>query len=92
MNATSPSLAACDHVRTVALIETPLITDLVAAMAHLETAAERHDGPAAEARRSQVTEEVFSSWVLGNAARIRTALDRITAPYTEPRPALTPAL
>ncbi|MCG7524033.1 hypothetical protein MHW47_06200 [Streptomyces sp. OfavH-34-F] len=90
MNAISPSPAACDHVRTVARIETPLITDLVAAMAHLETAAERHDGPVAEARHGHVTEEGFSSWIRSSAARIRTALDRITAPYSEPRPAPAP--
>ncbi|MFI6112673.1 MULTISPECIES: hypothetical protein [Streptomycetaceae] len=90
MNTISPAslvpAASCDHVRKVALIETPLITDLVAAMKHLEAAAARAGSPAEEARacRGQVSEEVFASWITGNAARVRAALNRITAPYEAP--------
>ncbi|MBV9022733.1 MAG: hypothetical protein JO362_02730 [Streptomycetaceae bacterium] len=79
----SAPVAFCDHVRTLARIEMPLITDLVAAMDHLEAAAGRTRSLSEDARacRSQVSQEVFGSWVLGNAARIREALERITAPY-----------
>lgn len=86
MDTTTPTAScaepvACDHVRAVARIETPLITDLVAAMAHLEAAAARAGSPAAQAQAGHVSEEVFASWVLHNAARVRAALDRITTPY-----------
>lgn len=89
MDTTTPAVScaetvACDHVRTVARIETALITDLVAAMAHLEAAADRAGSPAAEAQAGRVTEEVFASWVLHNAARVRAALARITTPYEVP--------
>lgn len=82
-SAFTPS-ATCRHAGSAARVETPLITDMVAAMGHLETAASRAGSPAEEARacRGQVTEEVFATWVLGNAERITTALDRLTAPYS----------
>ncbi|MFE9428965.1 hypothetical protein ACFYNO_39150 [Kitasatospora sp. NPDC006697] len=85
MNTTAPAVA-CDHARRIAHIETPLITDLVAAMAHLEAAAARAGSPAQEARacRGQVSEELFASWITANAARVRVALNRITAPYEPP--------
>ncbi|MER5356499.1 hypothetical protein ABT093_40040 [Kitasatospora sp. NPDC002551] len=91
MNTTAPTVA-CDHARKIAHIETPLITDLVAAMWHLEAAAARAGSPAQEARacRGQVSEELFASWITSNAARVRAALNRITAPY-EPPVVLPPA-
>lgn len=78
-----PAPVYCAHVHSVARIETHLITDLVAALRHLEDAATRAGSPAEEARacRHEVPEELFTSWVRDNAERIRAALDQLTAPY-----------
>ncbi|MFE1451987.1 hypothetical protein [Streptomyces olivaceoviridis] len=69
-----------NQVRTV---ESPLIAELVAAMRHLEHAAQAAGTPADEASHysGRITTEQLGQWVLGNADRIRRALDRITAPY-----------
>lgn len=88
MNVTTRQTAAteCQLVAAVRRVETPLITELVAAMFHLERLAETAGTPEQEAAAytHDVTAEQHRSFVLGNADRIRRALETITAPYQAP--------
>lgn len=73
----------CQMVDQVQTVESPLITDLVAAMRHLERIAETTGTPADEVAHynGHASADQFRDWVLGNANRIQQALDTITAPY-----------
>ncbi|MBK3646432.1 hypothetical protein [Streptomyces sp. MBT33] len=72
--------------------ETPMISELVVATLHLEHLAETAGPPADEtaAHVNGITPEQQRSFVLGNADRIRAALDKITAPYETPTPSAPP--
>ncbi|GAA1143556.1 hypothetical protein GCM10009577_79410 [Streptomyces javensis] len=60
-----------------------MITDMVGAMSHLEHLVEVVGTPEQElaAYTTPITPERHRDYVLGNAARIRRALDQLTAPY-----------
>ncbi|MET8746279.1 hypothetical protein [Streptomyces sp. NPDC004728] len=74
--------AGCDLVGQVRTIESPLMTDLVAAMWHLERIAETAGSPAEEAAHYDGrADDQLRGWVLANAERIQQALNTITAPY-----------
>lgn len=72
--------------------ETPVISELVVARLHLEHLAETAGLPADEtaAHVNGITTEQQRSFVLGNADRIRTALNKTTAPYETPTPSAPP--
>ncbi|WP_330328201.1 hypothetical protein [Streptomyces pseudovenezuelae] len=84
--------STCRMADVVRRTESPLIADLVAALRHLEHAAENPTTPDREAAHYQgnATTEQLATWVTGNADRIRAALDTITAPYRG-QPELWPA-
>ncbi|MER0443256.1 hypothetical protein ABR738_01450 [Streptomyces sp. Edi4] len=73
----------CAHVRCIETIETPFITELVAAAAHLKNAARLAGTPAALLlpRGSSVSEQQMSIWAAMNAHSIAALLDEITAAY-----------
>ncbi len=77
--------AVCPSVRQV---ETPMISELVLAMLRLEHLAETAAPPEDEtaAQLNGLTPERHRSFVLGNADRIRTALDKISAPFEAAMP------
>lgn len=81
----------CDHVLRISTIESPLITELVAALSHLESAAAVAGTPAALELPSgkTVTTEQMSDWVAMNSSRIRTLLETIanSHPDQQGRPA-----
>ncbi|MEH0557465.1 hypothetical protein [Streptomyces sp. B21-101] len=72
--------------------ETPVISELVVAMLHLEHLAETAGPPEDEtaAHVNGITPEQQRSFVLGNADRIRAALDKIIAPYETPATLVPP--
>ncbi|WP_314223616.1 hypothetical protein [Streptomyces zaehneri] len=72
--------------------ETPMISELVVATLHLEHLAETARPPEDEtaAHLNGITPEQQRSFVLGNADRIRAALDKITAPYETPATLVPP--
>ncbi|MGX1266938.1 hypothetical protein [Streptomyces phaeoluteigriseus] len=72
--------------------ETPMISELVVATLRLEFLAETAGPPEDEtaAHVNGITPEQQRSFVLGNADRIRAALDKITAPYETPAPSAPP--
>ncbi|MGK3110584.1 hypothetical protein [Streptomyces sp. WAC05858] len=73
----------CPHADRVSGMETPMITDMVGAMSHLEHLVEVVGTTEQEltAYTTPITPERHRDYVLGNAARIRRALDQLTAPY-----------
>ncbi|MEV6726233.1 hypothetical protein AB0M94_35490 [Streptomyces xanthochromogenes] len=73
----------CAHVHRIETIETPFITELVAALAHLKNAA-RLTGTSAALLLpggSTVSEQQMSIWAAMNAHSIAALLDEITAAY-----------
>jgi hypothetical protein len=74
----------CKHAAKVVRIEAPVVTELVAAMAHLEQAldADPKDSAAYYAPGSQ--EHLVPDWIRTNADRIRASLDTLVNRYTEP--------
>jgi hypothetical protein len=74
--------ADCALVRHIASVETPMVTELLAAMLHLERLAHNAGTPEQENQAyGNTSPEQYRSYVLENAARIRKALDEITTPY-----------
>ncbi|WP_432158811.1 MULTISPECIES: hypothetical protein [unclassified Streptomyces] len=74
----------CLHAARVVRVEAPVVTEMVAAMAHLDQAleADPHDSTAYYAPRGQ--EHLVVDWIRANAERIRAQLDTIVTRYTEP--------
>lgn len=73
--------------RSVRRVESPMIAELCAAMHHVEHLVETVGTPEEEAAaytQDGFTPEQHRSWVLGNADRLRRALDTLTAPYATP--------
>lgn len=81
----------CDHVLRISAVESPLITELVAALSHLESAAAVAGTPAALELPggSTVTTEQMGDWVAMNSSRVRTLLETIATshPVRQARPA-----
>ncbi|MFE4873472.1 hypothetical protein [Streptomyces sp. NPDC056682] len=83
---TSPTLQAvgtCAHVRRIETIETPFITELAAALIHLQNAATLAGTPAALLLPggSTVSEQQMGIWAAMNASSALVLLDEITAQY-----------
>ena len=74
----------CQHAARVVRIEAPVVTEMVAAMAHLDQALDTdpHDSTAHYAPRSQ--EHLVSDWIRTNAERIRAQLTDLVTRYTDP--------
>ncbi|MBC9730969.1 hypothetical protein [Streptomyces sp. TRM68367] len=74
----------CQHAARVTRIEAPVVTELVAAMAHLDQALETdpRDSAAYYAPRGQ--EHLVPDWIRANADRIRASLDALVTRYTDP--------
>ncbi|WP_372412639.1 hypothetical protein [Streptomyces luteireticuli] len=75
----------CDLVRNVARVETPMITEMVAAMFHLERLAQRVGTPQEEVEAYEGRADLarHRRYVLDADARIRRALDQLTEPYAK---------
>ncbi|GAA2264721.1 hypothetical protein GCM10010232_66090 [Streptomyces amakusaensis] len=84
-SARTPGLpqSGCPFADRVSRTETPMLTAMAAAMFHLEHLVETVGTPEQEraAHTAPVSAEHHREYVLGNAARIRRALDELTAPY-----------
>ncbi|MFF8618132.1 hypothetical protein [Streptomyces sp. NPDC015350] len=78
--------SGCPHADRVSGMETPMITELVAAMFHLEGLLETVGTPDQElaAHPVPISPERHRKYVLDAADRIRRALDELTAPYGTP--------
>ncbi|MDX2633266.1 hypothetical protein PV381_43080 [Streptomyces scabiei] len=74
----------CQHAARVVRIEAPVVTELVAAMAHLDQAleADPQDSAAHYAPRGQ--EHLVPDWIRANADKIRAQLDALVTRYTDP--------
>ncbi len=74
----------CPLADRVSGTETPMVTEMVGAMFHLEGLLESVGTPEQElaAYTVPVTPEQHREYVLDAADRIRRALDQLTAPYT----------
>ncbi|MEV6726374.1 hypothetical protein AB0M94_36235 [Streptomyces xanthochromogenes] len=70
-------VGTCVHARQ---IETPFVTELVAALGHLKSAAQLAGTPAALLLRTgdTITEQQMSIWVAMNASHLLVHLDEIT--------------
>jgi hypothetical protein len=73
----------CPFADRVSGMETPMLTDMVGAMFHLEHLVEVVGTPEQElaAYTGPKTAEHHREYVLSAATRIRRAVDRLTAPY-----------
>ncbi|MER5563747.1 hypothetical protein ABT071_34725 [Streptomyces sp. NPDC002506] len=78
-----PAAGTCAHVRRIETIETPFITELVAALSHLQNAATLAGTPDALLlpRGTTVSEQQMGIWAAGNTSRALVLLDEITAQY-----------
>ncbi|MEU0949936.1 hypothetical protein ABZ379_45850 [Streptomyces canus] len=79
-----PPKTGCPHADRVSGMETPMITEMVGAMFHLEALQKVVGTPEQElaAYTVPITSERHREYVLGAAERIRRVLDQLTAPYT----------
>ncbi|MFF4227426.1 hypothetical protein ACFYZH_31890 [Streptomyces abikoensis] len=79
----------CNLVGNIDLVETPLITEMAAAAAHLARAIKSADGPYTEIRTSGGQPDLahHAADVRAGADRIRRLLDELTAPYGLPEAA-----
>jgi hypothetical protein len=75
------------EVRDFATIETPFITELVAALGHLENAVQLAATPARLhlPNGATVSKAQMGVWVAQNTARIRSLLNQITDPSDAPQ-------
>ncbi|MCX4826875.1 hypothetical protein OG883_45395 [Streptomyces sp. NBC_01142] len=85
---TSPALLpvhACDHVLHISAVETPLITEFVAALSHLERAAALSgtSGALMLPNGKSVTTREMSEWVAMNTNRLHALLGKITDTFPE---------
>ncbi|MFD7954268.1 hypothetical protein ACFV4X_12305 [Streptomyces ardesiacus] len=80
---------ACDQVLHISAVETPLITEFVAALSHLERAAAlcgTSDALVLPNGKSVSTREM-SEWVAMNSNRLHALLEKITSAFPEPKSA-----
>lgn len=83
--AVAPPTGPCALSTAITDRESDLICALIAATRHLEQARDRAVTPDTEAARypQPITAAALRSRVLGNADRLRCALDDLTAPYEQ---------
>ncbi|MFD3567419.1 hypothetical protein [Streptomyces sp. NPDC058667] len=74
----------CEHAVRIIHIEGPVITEMVAAMAHLEKAlaTDPHDSTAFYSTERE--RQMVPGWVRENAHRLREFLDELVGRYTDP--------
>ncbi|MEU2949737.1 hypothetical protein ACIA78_32115 [Streptomyces xanthochromogenes] len=74
-------VGTCAHVRQIETIETPFVTELVAALGHLKNAAQLAGTPAALLlpKENTGTEQQMSIRMAMNASHLLVHLDEITA-------------
>ncbi|MFF7365427.1 hypothetical protein [Streptomyces sp. NPDC008125] len=88
MPSSSPAeIRYCEHAARVIRIEAPAITELVAAMAHLDKALAADPAQTTGHYTSSDQQHLVPEWIHSNADQIRTRLDNLTSNY--PRPSRT---
>ncbi|MBD0742990.1 hypothetical protein [Streptomyces sp. CBMA152] len=87
-----PPVGGCVHVRHIQAIETPFITELVAALHHLTNAAALAVTPNALVlpNGNTVTAQQMSIWVAANTSSLLVQLDAVTARYPDQHAAPAP--
>ncbi|MEU1076267.1 MULTISPECIES: hypothetical protein [unclassified Streptomyces] len=85
---------ACDQVLHVSAVETPLITEFVASLSHLERAVALCGTSAALVlpNGKSVTTREMSEWVAMNTNRLHALLEKITDTFPEQRTTSAPVL
>lgn len=82
MPASSPAeIRYCEHAARVIRIEAPAITELVAAMAHLDKALSADPDHTTGHYTPQNRQHLVPDWIHGNADQIRARLDALTSRY-----------
>lgn len=78
---------ACDQVLPISAVETPLITEFVAALSHLERAASLcgTSGAFALPNGTSATTHEMSEWVAMNANRLHALLGQIADTFPGPK-------
>ncbi|WP_033895383.1 hypothetical protein [Streptomyces anulatus] len=90
MPPTSPAeIRYCEHAARVIRIEAPAITELLAAMAHLDKALAADPDHTTSHYTPQNRQHLVPDWIHGNADQIRARLDPLPSRY--PRPDTPPA-
>jgi len=79
----------CEHAARVSRIEAPAITELVAAMAHLDKALTADPQASTAYYAPQGRQHRVPDWIRDNADRIRSQLDTLVDRYTDPSSGLT---
>lgn len=74
----------CQHAARVVRIEAPVVTELVAAMAHLDEALTSDPQASAAHYAPRAQEHLVGDWIRANAERIRAQLDALVTRYTHP--------
>ncbi|MFI8164113.1 hypothetical protein ACIF6I_33525 [Streptomyces microflavus] len=82
MSPTSPAeIRYCEHAARVIRIEAPAITELLAAMAHLDKALAADPAQTAGHYAPRGRQDLVPEWIHSNADQIRTRLDNLTSRY-----------
>ncbi|MFI5864608.1 hypothetical protein [Streptomyces sp. NPDC051546] len=78
---------ACDQALHISAVETPVITEFVAALSHLERAAALcgTSGALTLPNGKSVTTHEMSEWVAMNSNRLQALLGKITDTFPEPK-------
>ncbi|MGO4634975.1 hypothetical protein AB4225_29210 [Streptomyces sp. 2RAF24] len=83
MNAASTEIPYCEHAARVIRIEAPVITEMVAATAHLTKALATHPHDTAAYYATQGQQQLVPGWIRDNAARLRDLLDAVVTRHTD---------
>ncbi|WEH43971.1 hypothetical protein [Streptomyces sp. AM 2-1-1] len=89
MPSSSPAeIRYCEHAARVIRIEAPAITELVAAMAHLDKALAADPAQTTSHYTPRDRQDLVPDWIHNHTDQIRARLDALTSRY--PRPGTPP--
>ncbi|WP_314223610.1 hypothetical protein [Streptomyces zaehneri] len=74
----------CQHAARVVRVEAPVVTEMVAALAHLDQAREADPHVSAAYYAPGGQQHLVLAWIRTNADKIRSSLDALVNRYTDP--------
>ncbi|MEU9061710.1 hypothetical protein AB0D13_23325 [Streptomyces sp. NPDC048430] len=85
MSSNSPAeIRYCEHAARVIRIEAPAITELLAAMAHLDKALTADPAQTTAHFAPRDRQDLVPDWIHSNADQIRTRLEALISRYPRP--------
>ncbi|MEW1724288.1 hypothetical protein [Streptomyces sp. NPDC093109] len=84
MTINATEIRYCEHAARVTRIEAPVVTELLAAIAHLAKAAAGDPQESAAYYAARGQEHLLPQWIRANADSIRAGLEQLVDRYTDP--------